>query len=315
MKILNLSLDSSVLDKNSALAKRMIEYGDLFARYDIIVPATENKKVELSSRVRAHGVKAGNKAMGLFKIYRLAQRLAKRNEFDAVTVQDQYFLGLAAWRLAREFGAGLEIQVHGFEKYGGLRKAAAKFVLPRANSVRVVSERLKKRLTKEFGVAEDKITAAPIYSDFGFRISDFGSFNKKDKKNDGKFIFLTVGRLAPVKNIGMQIEAMAEIVKQYPNVELWIAGDGPERKNYELRITNCELNNKIKLFGWQDNLNKFYAQADAFLLTSDSEGWGLAVIEAASCGLPIIMTDVGCAGEVKLSRTARAELSFRSAMW
>jgi glycosyltransferase involved in cell wall biosynthesis len=45
-------------------------------------------------------------------------------------------------------------------------------------------------------------------------------------------------------------------------------------------------------------LDLIYRQADVFVLTSDYEGWGMAAIEAAGCGLPIIMTDVGCAGEV-----------------
>ena len=52
------------------------------------------------------------------------------------------------------------------------------------------------------------------------------------------------------------------------------------------------------MLGWQNNPEKFYSQADAFLLTSDYEGWGMVAVEAASYGLPIIMTDVGCAGEL-----------------
>ncbi len=305
MKILNLSLDNSVLNKDSGLAKRVVEYGGLFEKYAIIVPAKENKEVRLSDNTKAYGVKSGNKAVGLFKICVLAKKLMKQDEFNAITVQDQYFLGFMALRLARKFKIGLEIQVHGFEKYGGLRKLIARYVLPRADSVRVVSQRLKRRLVSEFGAAEDAITVAPIFSDFGcrisdvgFRMSDFGSLNKKGKENGGKFIFLTVGRLVPVKNIEMQIEALANYELRIANCELWIVGEGPERKNYELRITNYKLNNKIKLFGWRDDLDKFYRQADAFILTSDSEGWGLAVIEAAARGLPIVMTDVGCAGEV-----------------
>ena len=66
----------------------------------------------------------------------------------------------------------------------------------------------------------------------------------------------------------------------------------------KIGIKNLKLQNYIKLLGWQSNPEEFYSQADAFLLTSDYEGWGMAVIEAASYGLPIIMTDVGCAGEL-----------------
>ena len=54
----------------------------------------------------------------------------------------------------------------------------------------------------------------------------------------------------------------------------------------------------MKFLGWKNNLSEYYGKADVFVLTSNSEGWGMAVIEAAIAGLPIIMTDVGCAGEV-----------------
>ncbi|PIT95637.1 hypothetical protein COT96_00110, partial [Candidatus Falkowbacteria bacterium CG10_big_fil_rev_8_21_14_0_10_38_22] len=175
----------------------------------------------------------------------------------------------------------------------------AKFIVPRADAIRTVSQRLKKQLIEEFGVAEGKITVVPIYVE-----SRIKNYELRIKNNSEKFIFLTVGRLVPVKNINLQIEVMEEIVESLKlkvkslRIELWIVGSGPERKNYELRITNYELGKNIKLLGRKDNLDEYYNSADAFLLTSNSEGWGLSVIEAAAHGLPIIMTDVGLAGEV-----------------
>lgn len=293
MKIINLGLDNSVLDKNSSLAKRIIEYGSLIEKYIIIVPAKRDIVLTLSDKSLAYGAKIKNKIFGLIKIYFLAKKLIEKGKVDVITVQGQYYLAILGWWLAKKFKIGLEIQVHGFEKYKGLRKLLAKFIIPRANAVRCVSQRLKKQLIEEFRVKEEKITVVPIFSELRIMNHEL----KMDKKNNN-FIFLTVGRLVPVKNINMQIEAMAEVVKKYPKTELWIAGDGPERDNYQLQIANYKLHNNIKLLGWQNNLEKFYSQADAFLLTSNYEGWGLVVIEAASFGLPIIMTDVGCAGEI-----------------
>ncbi|MBU2037488.1 glycosyltransferase family 4 protein, partial [Patescibacteria group bacterium] len=177
--------------------------------------------------------------------------------------------------------------------YRGLRKLIAKYVLPRANVVRCVSQRLKKQLIDDFGVAPEKITVVPIY----IKVK---SQKSKVKNNEDKKIFLTVGRLVPVKNIDLQIAAMAEVVKKYPQAELWIVGDGPEEEQLKVKSQKLKVNDKIKFLGKKnkEELAEIYKKADAFLLTSNSEGWGLAVIEAASYGLPIIMTDVGCAGEV-----------------
>ena len=299
MKILNLSLDNSALDKNSKLAERVLEYGGLVAKYLIIVPNKINCEVRLSEKVKVHGAKSTNKIFGLINIFNLAKKLIKQKKIDIITVQDQYYLALIGWLLAKKFNIGLEIQIHGFEKYYGLRKLIAKFVISKADAVRSVSQRLKKRLVDEFGVEENKITVVPIYSDVRCQMSDFGYNKAKDK-----FVFLTVGRLVPVKNIKMQIEAMAKIVgtqnfvSANKKVELWVVGDGSEMRNLKFEIRNLGLDKNVKLLGWQDNPDQFYRQADAFLLTSHSEGWGMAVIEAGSYGLPIIMTDVGCAREV-----------------
>ena len=79
---------------------------------------------------------------------------------------------------------------------------------------------------------------------------------------------------------------------------MWIVGDGAEKSNLKSKISKLKLENNVKLLGWQNNPDEFYSQADAFLLTSNYEGWGMVAVEATIFGLPIIMTDVGCAGEL-----------------
>jgi glycosyltransferase involved in cell wall biosynthesis len=291
MRILNLGLDSSVLNKNSRLARRIIEYGNLVEKYIIIVSSNKHESTVLSGNAQAYGVSGRNKLSKLLGIYRLAQKIIEDEKIDIITVQDQYYLGLIAWLLARKNNIGLELQIHGFEKYGGLRKIIAKLIIPKADIVRTVSQRLKKRLVEEFGVKAERITVVPIY----VVVSD-KRLEVRDKRNN-QFVFLTVGRLVPVKNIGLQIMAMAEVVKKYPNTELWIVGEGSEKKKLEDNVKRLDLEGQVKFFGWQDDVSNFYNQAGVFLLTSDAEGWPLVIIEAAGFGLPIIMTDTGSAGE------------------
>jgi len=295
MKVLNLSLDNSVADKNSALAARVVDYGNLVEKYAVVAPGRKEIAVELSEKVKVYISGGVGKTAQFFNIYRTGKRLLSQEKYDVITVQDQYYLALLGLWLAEKYHVSLEIQVHGFEKCRGLRKLIARYVLPRANVIRCVGQRLKRQLVNNFGVAEEKITVVPIYS----------AINNKqlainNKKNGDNFIFLTVGRLVPVKNTALAISAMAEVVKKYLQAELWIVGDGPEDKNLKFKIENLKLVNSIKLLGQKsrEELENLYEIADVFLLTSDSEGWGLVAIEAASYGLPIIMTDVGCAGEV-----------------
>ena len=301
MKILNLSLDKSILDKNSKAATRVVEYGNLADGYIVVIPDKDYKEIRLSEKVFVYGSGGGNKIFQLINVYRAAKKLLRRGEFDVITVQDQYYLALVGRILAKKFKIGLELQIHGFEKYSGLRKIIADFAISRASAIRCVSQRLKKQLINEFGVKEEKITIAPIYNE---SIKFIKSKVHKVDNEDNKFIFLTVGRLVAVKNIGLQIRAMAKLVEsekskvESKKIELWIVGDGPEKSNLKSKISKLKLENNVKLLGWQNNPEEFYSQADAFLLTSDYEGWGMVVIEAASYGLPVIMTDVGCAGEL-----------------
>ncbi|MFH1822988.1 MAG: glycosyltransferase family 4 protein, partial [Patescibacteria group bacterium] len=293
MKILSLSLDKTILDSDSPLAKRTIMYGELVEKYLVVVPGEKKAEKNLSDRVNIFSSTGKNKVIKLLNCYRLAKIIIKKENINVITVQDPYFIAYIGWRLAKKYKVGLEVQVHGFEKYFGLRKIIARFILPRANSVRVVSKRLESEMVKDFKVSHDRITVVPIYT--GIRKQELGIRNRE---KDGRLIFLTVGRLVEVKNIGMQLRAFKNLDFRFKNLELQIIGSGEEEKSLKLEITNFGLEEKVKFFGWQDELDKFYKQADVFLLTSNYEGWGLAVIEAASFGLPIIMTDVGCAGEV-----------------
>ena len=293
MKVLNLSLDKSILDKNSKLAKRAVEYVALVDGFAFIAPDSDHKEVRLSEKVFAYGSGGNHKVSKLINVYKLAKKILKRNKIDIITVQDQYFLALAGLFLARKFKIGLELQIHGFEKYSGLRKIIAGFVIPRANAIRCVSRRLKQRLVNEFGAKEEKITVAPIYIESRIMNNELQVGQKGEK-----FIFLTASRLVPVKNVSLQIRAMVEVVKKYPKVELWIAGDGSERKKLENEALKLGVKDCVKFLGWQNNPEEFYSKADAFLLTSNDEGWGMVVVEAMSHGLPIVMTDVGCAGEL-----------------
>ena len=195
-KILNLGLDSSIIDKNSALAKRAIEYGELTENYTVIVPSKKNVEIRLSSQVKIYGVSKLTKFLALIKIYNLAKNLIKKEKFNIISVQDTYYLALVGWLLARKFKIGLELQVHGFEKLDKIRKKIAQFFIPKADSVRSVSQRLKNELTKNFKAREEQITVIPIYINKNQK-SKACARQRSGIKNQNlrnKFIFLTVGR-------------------------------------------------------------------------------------------------------------------------
>ncbi len=291
MKIFVIGNDRSIFNENSHLLERAFEYSKIVDKYLVVVPHSKRTKINRENLFIC-GFGGVNKFFQIINLFIGSFKILKKEKFDVISVQDQYYLAFVTFLLSKFFRVGLEIQIHGFEKYFGIRKTLANFLISRANSIRVVSNRLKIEIVQKFRVSEDKITVAPIYTKVeGYEVECY-------KEKSDKFIFLTIGRLVKIKNIELQIKSIKNLISKYNNIELHIVGDGEERQNLKKLVKNLNLENCVKFFGYQETLEKFYNNSDAFLLTSNYEGWGLVIIEALKYKLPIIMTDVGCAGEV-----------------
>lgn len=113
-------------------------------------------------------------------------------------------------------------------------------------------------------------------------------------------IIVSVGRLVPWKGFDTLIELMPELLKINPDFKLLIIGEGVEIKNYELRIKNLRLENKVFLLGAleQSKLWEYMKASDFFVLNTGYEGLPHIVIEAMYLGLPVITTYAGGNTEV-----------------
>ena len=106
-----------------------------------------------------------------------------------------------------------------------------------------------------------------------------------------------VSRLEPEKQINLAIKALADLMIKSGNIGLVIVGAGSEERNLVSLVSELKLSNYVKFEGWQENIATYYKTADLFLVTSRYEGYGLTIIEAKACGLPIVSTNVGVARE------------------
>jgi len=311
MKVVSLSLDPKILDPESVPSTRVSRYGDIVEYYSIIIPTPSTVTIQLSDSVTVYGISGANKVIQLWKMYRKVVELVHRGKCDVITSQDTYFLGLLGLFVARRYHLGLEVQVLGIEKLTSFRKRIAVYVLKHASVVRALSYRIKERVETEFGITHGRMHVVPIYVDvtkLGLQTRTLDEharveFEKAvqtfDTQYGTKVNFLAVSRLVPIKRIDLMLSALQEVVVQNTNVLLHIVGDGPEKKSLHEIVRKLCLEKYVIFHGYQSGhaLGVLYAQCDCFLLTSAYEGWGMVVIEAATSGLPIIMTEVGCAGE------------------
>ena len=312
MKVINIGLDSLTLDPKSVVASRNRAYGEMTEQYSVLSPAKETVIVPLSEKTTAFGFGGKNKAVQLWSIYRKAASLVKAGMGDVVTTQDTYFLGLLGVILREQYNCALEVQVLGIEKLSFHRRLLLQFVLKRADSIRVLSPRLLKRLVSEFGIKEDRMVLVPIYVDvstLGFTVSTTDTHLAQEvaiqnelfqKEYAHRFNIVSVNRLVPIKNISMQLQAIETLCTKFPNILLHIVGDGPLETQLKEEIEDRSLGDHVILHGYKSGtqLSPFFTQSDCFVLTSDFEGYGMVIVEAATAGLPIVMTDVGCAGDV-----------------
>lgn len=103
-----------------------------------------------------------------------------------------------------------------------------------------------------------------------------------------------VGRLIAHKNIDMLVRATGLLVKNNPELLLMIVGDGPERKNIEKLVAQLQIGKNVRFVGFVEDHDEVLAYMHAskvFVLPSTREGFGIVVIEANTCGLPVITTD------------------------
>lgn len=103
-------------------------------------------------------------------------------------------------------------------------------------------------------------------------------------------VLLAVGRLTAQKDFPTLIEAFALVRETYP-ARLMILGEGPDRADLEALVKRLQLEEDVSLPGFVDNPYAFMARAALFVLSSRWEGLPTVLIEALSCGVPVIATD------------------------
>lgn len=150
-----------------------------------------------------------------------------------------------------------------------------------------------KHVVNNWGVKRENIKV--IYNG-----TNINSLDIKKGTNSAKIQLLTVGRLAPFKNIDRIILSLNELKSEKFDFNLTIVGDGPERNNLESIVRENNLTNKVRFTGQlvEKDLNKIYKNSDIYIQASGYEGLPHTLLEAISYNLSIISTPIGGTNEI-----------------
>jgi glycosyltransferase involved in cell wall biosynthesis len=211
--------------------------------------------------------------------------------------------GLLAVTAKRLFGVPVVVTAHGADVFS-MRQPVfirlKKYIAKHANRVVTVSTSLAKLLMIDIGN-----DMSPEVISMGVDSNAFSPENKKSSIRKqygirGHFL-LYVGRLTEKKGVHFLIDAMLEVVRQYPECRLLIIGHGEQEDELKNKVALLGLENTVFFSGGlpNDKLPPYYATADIFIGPSiqvrggDSEGFGLTFVEAAMSGCLLIGTRAG----------------------
>lgn len=230
------------------------------------------------------------------KSYYFAKRLIKKNNYDLIHAWFGIPCGFIALLLKKPYIVALRGSDVPF--YNPRFKILDKLFFKQLS--KIVWKNAKKVITNSEGLKELALKTSPhqkieiIYN--GVDITEFKPLPKR--KTTEALKILCVARLIRRKGIHYLIKALGKL-KKY-NFILNIIGEGNEKENLKKLANNLGISKKVNFLGLipHNQIVKYYQQSDVFVLPSLNEGMSNTILEAMSCGLPIITTEVGGAKEL-----------------
>jgi len=304
MRVLMVSIDRGLLGQGQLgdVVQRHKKYGESVERLDIIVFSGKGfEPYKISKNVTAY---PSNSCCGL-KYFcdakKIGKNLFKENKYDLVVTQEPFLTGLVGYCLKRKFKAKLLVHFHGDfwqnknwlkeQKINWLFLLISKFVVSKADGIRVMSEGQKNKLINT-GIKKEKIRviSTPV---------NLEKYDRPDldKESTVKTV-LHVGRDDKVKGYDILLKAFDLVDQKLSNVKFVKVLGG---KEFSKAIDN-HINKNLHITTYpqidHEDLADFYYQADVVVLSSTSESFGKVLVEANACGKPVVSTATTGAKEI-----------------
>ena len=251
------------------------------------IPAVRKNNI-LFSRMR--------NALDFSSAFRLAD-FARRNEVEIIHAHlaRDYPLAAFAARLAKK---PFVLTRHVLFPLNRLQK----FFLKNVSGIIAPSNATADAIKKQNLFSPDKISIIR----YGINLERFSPAEKTPSKT---FTVGTIGHLAPIKGHDVFIRAAEIVSRKREDVRFIIVGEdkshsGKNRRELEDLIAGLNLESKIELAGWTDDIRPFLQKFDLFVSAARAEAFGLVMVEAMLCELPVIATRSEGATEIIENETS-----------
>lgn len=202
---------------------------------------------------------------------------------------------------------------HVFHSYFGkvktaIFKAIERNLAKKSTGIIAISELQKTELSKEHHICpEQKIKVINLGFDlhkFHENLNEKRAVTRKEfNVQEDEVAIAIVGRLAPIKNHSLFLEAMRIVAsKTQKKCVAFIVGDGTERDTIIAKIQDLEFPThfRVEMTSWIKDIGTFNAGMDIICLSSNNEGTPVSLIEAQAANIPVVTTDVGGVKDILL---------------
>jgi len=164
-----------------------------------------------------------------------------------------------------------------------------RFALEQSDALTAVSQFLADETVLTFGIRRP-IQVVPNFVDV--QRYKPGTKGRYYQRADEERVIVHVSNFRPVKRAADVVRTFAEVASRVP-ARLLLAGEGPDLEHALAVANDLGCRARIEHVGNVTDVPALLADADLFLLTSETESFGLALLEAMSCGVPCVSTNVG----------------------
>ncbi|MBI3306759.1 MAG: glycosyltransferase family 4 protein [Candidatus Omnitrophica bacterium] len=220
-------------------------------------------------------------------------RLIREQKIDLIHAHTRITQVQAFW-ISCFTGIPVVTTCHGFYK-----RRLGRRVLPAwGDCVIAISDGVADHLREDFGIPQEKIRIIYNAVDIEYLEEASARFRPEEIKSSYGFgrydlVVGVVARLVADKGHEYLIHAIASLVDKIPNIRLLIVGDGRERLHLEQIVAQLGIKDSVVFTGNVDDITHPLAAVDVFALPAIwREGFGLSIVEAMACGIPVIVTNI-----------------------
>ncbi|WP_338410111.1 N-acetyl-alpha-D-glucosaminyl L-malate synthase BshA [uncultured Flavobacterium sp.] len=178
-------------------------------------------------------------------------------------------------------------------------KPAVSFSINKSDIVTSVSNSLRDETYRLFDIKKEIVVIPNFIEPSKFSLTEEVKCGRNVMAHDNEKIITHISNFRKVKRIDDIVKIFYNIQKTIP-AKLMMVGDGPEKQMAEDLCNTLGIYDKVVFFGNSSEIDKILCHSDLFLLPSETESFGLAALEAMSCGVPVISSNSGGLPEVNI---------------